>query len=1497
MSRSRDFDDFAASFYTHMKNADDEKANIILRLGSDRFAASERTADQLYASLCIQFLEQAPSLILWIRHLYPNTRDAVLGLEGLWKARALERLLRTLFLVPKRQITYCLFHCPKASPRNTLIGRILNVMEVSEIQLRLLVLVPDAEIGIQIVDNSPLVDLSSDSAIAGGHRPEPPWRWCKGVVNSRLTELWATIVAPRDYQIRSSALTIDKEPLQFSDSHNLLILAEQTLTRCFDNGITWVLRAVAWISFAVRPLSRLEAEQVLEVLCGNETSIPTDMKLGAELLNLLELILPGLLFIEHQALWVPPQLKLKLASIWDARSHENPDSFIAASCFNLAMNFFKKQLDVKAEPEACTQKHEDLDAAGTATPRAENDRAHEAIANYAVRYWIEHQRRGTQYPEKAEEVFRRLLESNPSLDLATWSRHIASCSWSCNIKDDKRQQIQPETLQSDFQLTPFAACYVSFRIASLPLTHDDNFEWLLLGTAIEHMSNDAILRKIDAVPTSKPNNLSSIMLQRLLATAGHSLRNQLISKFKDDDSFRHNFVGVLLTSIAVGNAQAVTEYLDMASRYALGQKYEEGKAWRLGTALQVACEYCDSGVATKILNLEDLSPLQLEKLYPWNAIHVACHQGDATMLNMLSEHDHSQYQALGQRTLPQYNPITIAATRGLYSILRNQLRAFRFISQDVDQQNAYGASPLYSVYQYGFLETLEELLGFVGLRFSTKRHNSEAMLLALKSGSDTLAIRAYSDYLGAIIDAICEAQNHHGQQSEDGADSPKENAEEQRVVEEAEKVIGEALFTAIQSGSQSSFRSIIRNLNEPAKIRDSMGRTPLMVSSIVGVVEFCDDLYTTDEDLKDDYKRTAMHCACQYGSLEIVEFLLRKGNQSSSVGPGEQPAAPLDLTQQDDLPATPLIRAALAGHKSIVNLLLPRLDCKALREEFFLAAKSGLEWILGPILGAVVEIDPTERTKCVNGVGEGGFTPLHDAAMSNHVRVVEFLLLHGADIEATNDSGNTPLALASDTSSLHSMKLLLHAGADTEAPIRRQRTVLTQAIFYEVESSVQLLLDNGALPRLCSNWSYYESLLDFTVKQSSDRVLKVLLTHFEKCNKRVSPGRLPKGIPTPEDCLRTIIEKGSFDSFNAFLEVWGDIDPILSRWMYEKKYEYEIGRRFKYAAAYGSFEVMERIYDRDCSNGQVDVNEWGGHYGTALEAAIAQSEDSMPKVKALIGWGAKLMPEDEEDGEKSSLASWKDKWLHSRWGTALHAAVWSADGGVIEFIIKQKPELKDQRDLMGRLPLHLAALYADYDMAQKLTSDQFPIAAGDYQQRNILHLACGVGDRSFVGSLFLSEESKFNALINEPDIQGWTPLHWAARSRNADLVEFLVQKGAKKGKRTISPEGWLPYHVAIYHNRVNLLVQLAVDSLDGGDVNGGDKPTEAGEYIGGTCDCCVCVSPHSPGTSLAGDRSLGGLANIFDAPRSLCTVRASRVLAPSRCVRRLIFASSALNIV
>ncbi len=131
-------------------------------------------------------------------------------------------------------------------------------------------------------------------------------------------------------------------------------------------------------------------------------------------------------------------------------------------------------------------------------------------------------------------------------------------------------------------------------------------------------------------------------------------------------------------------------------------------------------------------------------------------------------------------------------------------------------------------------------------------------------------------------------------------------------------------------------------------------------------------------------------------------------------------AAGADVEALDDEALSPLVTAALAGHKKIVALLIAK--------------------------GA----DPRGRDG-------NGYTALHAAAHAGHLDVVKLLVEHGVDInDRKNKSKLTPLHAAAERDFRKIAKLLLDHGATMDT-----KTIMS-AVLKPHPGMVKLLRDHGA---------------------------------------------------------------------------------------------------------------------------------------------------------------------------------------------------------------------------------------------------------------------------------------------------------------------------------------------------------------------------------------------------------------------------------------------------
>jgi ankyrin repeat protein len=99
----------------------------------------------------------------------------------------------------------------------------------------------------------------------------------------------------------------------------------------------------------------------------------------------------------------------------------------------------------------------------------------------------------------------------------------------------------------------------------------------------------------------------------------------------------------------------------------------------------------------------------------------------------------------------------------------------------------------------------------------------------------------------------------------------------------------------------------------------------------------------------------------------------------------------------------------------------------------------------------------------VNIVGsQDGQSALHNAALGSQLRIAEFLLDNGADINLTSKDGQTPLHLATYNPGVLGnfvVSLLLERGADTTLKDHGGNRPIDSAIAAKNEEVVQLLKD------------------------------------------------------------------------------------------------------------------------------------------------------------------------------------------------------------------------------------------------------------------------------------------------------------------------------------------------------------------------------------------------------------------------------------------------------
>uniref|UniRef100_A0A7R9CVM7 Poly [ADP-ribose] polymerase n=1 Tax=Timema cristinae TaxID=61476 RepID=A0A7R9CVM7_TIMCR len=219
--------------------------------------------------------------------------------------------------------------------------------------------------------------------------------------------------------------------------------------------------------------------------------------------------------------------------------------------------------------------------------------------------------------------------------------------------------------------------------------------------------------------------------------------------------------------------------------------------------------------------------------------------------------------------------------------------------------------------------------------------------------------------------------------------------------------------------------------------KDKGGLVPLHNACSYGHYEVTELLvkHGASVNVADLWKFTPLHEAAAKGKAEIVRLLLKHGADASKKN--RDGATPLDLVREGDQDVADLLR----GNAALLD-----------------AAKKGN-------LARVQRLVNTDNINCRDVQGRNS-TPLHLAAGYNNLEVAEFLLDHGADVNAQDKGGLIPLHNASSYGHLDIAALLIKFNTVVNATDKWGFTPLHEAAQKGRTQLCALLLAHGADPFL-----------------------------------------------------------------------------------------------------------------------------------------------------------------------------------------------------------------------------------------------------------------------------------------------------------------------------------------------------------------------------------------------------------------------------------------------
>ncbi|KAI9645787.1 hypothetical protein NHQ30_005220 [Ciborinia camelliae] len=578
-----------------------------------------------------------------------------------------------------------------------------------------------------------------------------------------------------------------------------------------------------------------------------------------------------------------------------------------------------------------------------------------------------------------------------------------------------------------------------------------------------------------------------------------------------------------------------------------------------------------------------------------------------------------------------------------------------------------------------------------------------------------------------------------------------------------------------------------------------LNRTPIGYAALLDHADIIAFLATHAKakiDSSDIDDQRPIHISCIFGSPKATMELLRLG---------------ANINPSDHHKPSPLTTAVSHDNEEIVKLLLDRrwhADVNIKNEN----GQTALHIAICKGNAALVRLlldnncDPNE-------VMDSGFTDLH--AASTKPEILKMLVEHVSDLEVRSPQNATALMIAAAFDE-ESARILIEHKADVNAkvPLGNVGWEGWTPVFFAADNNkpatVTLLAEAGADLKhkdkdgncplhLAVHGDALSALLEFHTKidlnqpnNQGDTPLHLMENLTMRNVQYLVRGGAEVNIQTDGGCtpLQYAVKNNKSNPMDivSFLLEHG-ADPNLSGT--------EPGKDdppLHWACHNLSLKLAELLVK---AGADLNMSSFG-LFGTPIIATClkfsenteSEAENAETLLRYLIEKGADV------------------KGTKSRWGSALSVALMFMKPKIVHLLLEEGA-LVHREDSCGRLPIHLAAIHGgeNLDIIIEAGGD---IRARDKLGRTVLHYASQAGRSRAVKKLL---EFVGHEMVDEEDIDGWTPLCWAVRGTGnmieksrageaADEIEtirILIDRGANRfAQCRVGQQHWSPLQIANY---------------------------------------------------------------------------------------------------
>ena len=593
--------------------------------------------------------------------------------------------------------------------------------------------------------------------------------------------------------------------------------------------------------------------------------------------------------------------------------------------------------------------------------------------------------------------------------------------------------------------------------------------------------------------------------------------------------------------------------------------------------------------------------------------------------------------------------------------------------------------------------------------------------------------------------------------------------------------VHKTMHAAAAGGQISVVRIVVEEYSCNPSIKDSRGQTLLHKVCENGNINLMDILireYKLDPESKDNCDETPLHVAARRGKFKVVKHLIMKYN--------------VETLSVNNEGCTPLCLASTEFHVNTMKILITNIS---LSHQILLnrACQKGQNNLID-VLCYYFEVD-LRATDC------NGCTPLHIAAQIGQAKTVRHLISrHKVKIDACTNKSDTPLSLASLNGHIKVVQMLIDEfNCSPSVKVLKGQTLLhcacqnghidlidflitrynldpsakdddgnttlhTAAACGQIETVRHLIIQNNIVEiNTCNHCN--EIPLCLAAKSGHTDVVKCLVDEFDcKCWITGFEGK---------SLLHYACESGHMQLVKLLLDEY-ELSPLAK----------EINGRtpLHTAAINGQCETLRYLITELKIEGDV-------HLGILLHAAATGCHTSV--VKMLIEEfhckpsikdfrGQTLVHKVCENGDTDLIDILIGKYqldpaskgAHGE--TPLHTAARFGNTKAVKHLVTKYNVKTDTCTDRGDTPLCLASKAANYSGDMNFSTAKYLIRSiSSVKHETVLIRACEKGQNSIID--ILKNDFQINITAYRDD-DGYTPLHLAAQSGQAETVRHLISR-------------------------------------------------------------------------------------------------------------------------